>query len=239
MPTYQTAKQIAENSLSTIGAFPASMSQVDAGELRKTLKWMEMILNQQTGIRVTAGFWLTVDIPLEAGIGDYTLSDYVDEAATQQVFSVGIFDSSNTQPDPLILLFESDAAFEDLGDTGKPRRCVITRDVHPVLRVFPEPTQDNEDAGMKIRVRIQTFHAAIDHTGIGDEDLMIRPSWYLWLTKRTAYEIGCGPVRRLAEGELKRLQDDADKTESMLLARDGMNNSGRPPVTEPMEGTVF
>ena len=235
MPTYLTAKDVAENALSTIGAFPASMSQADAGELRKTLKWLEMILNHYSGIRPIAGFWRIVDIPLEAGEGDYDLADYADAAEVQHVFSVSLVKSTG-EPEPLDMLWESDSVNEDLTDTGTPKRVVITKDVLPKLKVYPEPTQSNEDAGEKLRLRLQTYHDAIDHTGAANSDLLVRPSWYLWLTERLAYAIGKGPVRRLASTELKELKDDWMMMEGQLLARDGQYNSGKPPVTEPIEG---
>lgn len=236
MPTYQTAKKVAENALSTIGAFPASQSQADAGELRKTLEWLEMILNTQSGIRPMAGFYRIIDIPLEAGIGDYDLADYVDEAGAQHVFSVSLV-AENGEPDPLEMLFESEAVDENLTLTGQPCRVVITKDKIPALKAYPAPTQENEDAGLLLRVRLQTYHAPIDPTGVADSDLLLRPGWYLWITKKLAYEIGCGPVRRLAEAELKRLKEDAEMLEEKLLARDGKYNSGKPPVTLPMAGS--
>lgn len=231
MPTYQTAKDVAENALSTIGAFPASQSQADEGELKKALTWLEMIINYQSGIRPLAGFWRIVDIPLEAGIGDYPLSDYVDAAGAQSVFSVHLVDSSGN-PDILDMLFENEGMREDLTDTGTPQRVVITKDVKPVMKAYPTPVQINQDQGLVFRLRIQTYHDAIDPTGNANVDLMLRPAWYLWITKRLSYEIGCGPVRKLGAGELKTLKDDAKELENALLARDGQYNSAKPPVTQ-------
>ncbi len=235
MPTYQTAKKTAENALKTIGAFPASQSQADAEELRTTLQWLEMLLNTVAGIRPLAGFWRVIDIPIEGGIGDYHLVDYADSAETQHVFSVNIVEP-NGDVEPIHMLFENEAVEENLKLTGRVRRAVVTKDVFPVLKLYPAPTIEDENSGRILRIRIQTYHPAIDDKGIGKEKLLVRPSWYLWLTKRLAYEIGSGPVRRLADGELKRLQMDADLLENLLLARDGQNNVGGPPVTQPMQG---
>lgn len=236
MAARQTAKQIAENALSTIGAFPASQPQADAGELKKTLGWLEMLLNSISGIRPLAGFWRVVDIPLEAGIGDYLLSDFDDAAGTQHVFSVGIVNDQGSV-DPLDMLWEDEAVLENLEKTGRPRRVVVTKDTDPELKVYPTPTQTEQDAGLVLRLRIQTYHDEIDTSGIGDEDILLRPAWYLWLTKRLAYEIGCGPVRHLLEAELTRLQNDSERLEAQLLARDGQYNSSTPPLTEPMAGS--
>lgn len=237
MPTIKTAKKVAEDALKTIGAFPASMSAPDPGELKDTLNWLEMILNNQSGIRPLAGFWQTLEIPLEAGIGDYDLADYAEERGVVNVFSVVVVDAlGNT--DPLEFEYENDALLENLTDTGCPTRATITKDRESVLRVFPTPTQTEEDLGHVLRVRVQTYHDDIDPSGVGDEDLRLRPSWYLWITKRTAYEIGCGPVRRLSETELKRLKDDAQELEDALLSRDGKEPGRQPPVTEPVAGSV-
>ena len=237
MPTIKSAKNIAEDALSTIEAFPASQAAPDSGELKKTLNWLEMLLNYESGIRPLAGFWQVFDIPIEAGVGDYDLLDYADERGVSYVFAAFIVDPSG-DTDPLDFEYENDAAAENLLNTGRPYRASVTKDKDMVLRVFPEPTQVEEDLGLKIRVRVQTYHDDIDPTGIADEDIRLRPAWYLWLSKRLGYEIGCGPVRRLSEGELKRLQDDAMTMESALLARDGMQQSPKPPVQEPIYGSV-
>ena len=237
MPTIKTAKKIAEDALSTIGAFPASQSAPDPGELNKTLNWLEMLLNYQSGIRPLAGFWQVFDIPIEADIGDYDMADYAEERGVSYVFSATLV-SLNGDTDPLDFQYESDAVRENLTDTGRPTRATVTKDRDMVLKVYPTPTQTEEDAGLVIRVRVQTYHEDIDATGAGDEDIRLRPSWYLWLTKRLGYEIGSGPVRRLSEGELKRLEDDAMVLENALLARDGQYQSPSPPVTEPMAGSV-
>lgn len=236
MPTYQTAKTIAENALSTIGAFPSSQSQPDAGELRKALIWLEMSLNSQSGIRPTAGFWDVIDIPVQSGIGDYDLDDY--DVAIQHVFSASIVTTLGNI-EPLTIISENKAMMENLKDTGTPERATITRDVKPVLKVYPTPTSSDEESGLVIRLRFQRFHEAIDGDGTNDTNVSLRPSWYLWITKKLAYEIGSGPVRRLSDGELDRFLRDAEKLESSLYARDGQYNSSRPPMTGPMEGSMF
>lgn len=234
MPTIQSAKQIAENALSTIGAFPASRSAPDPGELKKALRWLEMLLNFKTAVRPIDSFFSVFEIPIEAGIGDYDLSDYSDESGVCHVFGVFIVDASG-ELDPLDLEYRSRAVGENLTSTGRPQRATVNReeDVSDgTLAIFPTPTQTEVDAGLKLRVRVQTFHKSIREDGTGDQDIKIRPSWYLWATKALGYEIGSGPVRRLSEGELKRLGEDAVSMENALLARDGQNVSPKPPVTE-------
>lgn len=235
MPSYQTAKKLGENALRTIGAFPASQSQADAGELRTTLQWLEMVINTVVGYRPLAGFWRVIEIPIEAGIGDYNLTDYADAAETQHVFSVNIVDT-NGEVEPVHMIDENEAVTENLSNTGTAKRALVTKDVFPVLKLYPTPTSEDENAGRVIRLRIQTYQPQIDDTGNGQEKLLVRPSWYLWLTKKLAYEIGGGPVRRLADSELKRFQDDANEIESLLLSRDGQYSRQGPPVTEPMPG---
>lgn len=237
MPTIKTAKKVAEDALSTIGAFPASQSAPDPGELKKALNWLEMLINFQSGIRPLAGFWQTFDIPIEAGIGDYNMADYAEERGVSYVFSAFLVDL-NGDTDPIDFQYENTALSENLQQTGRPCRASVTKDRDMVLKVYPTPTQTEEDAGLVIRVRVQTYHENIDETGVGDEDIRLRPSWYLWLTKRLAAEIGSGPVRRLAQSELKDLREDAKMMENALLARDGQQQSPSPPVTEPMAGSV-
>jgi hypothetical protein len=236
MPTILPAKTIAENALSTIGAFPASQVQADAGEMKKTLTWLEMILNTQAGIRPMPGYWQTLEIPIEANVGDYNLSDYTDESGAVHVFSVSII-QENGEAQPLEILYEGDSALENLTMTGSPKRVVVTKSTEMILKVYPMPTIAHQNQGLKLRVRLQSYHKSIDPTGVDDSDVNLLPCWYLWITNKLAYEIGKGPVRRLPEGELKRLQDDANDLERMLIARNGQYISSKPPVTEPMAGS--
>ena len=215
MPNIKTAKDVAEDALKTIGAFPSSQTSADAGELRDTLNWLEMLLNYQSGIRPLAGFWQLLEIPLEAGVGDYDLSDYASDRGVNHVFAVFLVDN-NGDTDPLEFQYENTALAEDLSDTGRPCRVTVTKDRDMVMKVYPEPTQIHEDQGMILRVRVQTYHSKIDREGNGDEDILLRPAWYLWLVKRLAYEIGDGPIRRLTEGELRRLEKGAMKLEKQL-----------------------
>jgi len=237
LPFVQSAKIVAENALSTIGAFAASQSSPDPGEMNKTLRWLEMLLNYQSGIRPLAGFWQVFDIPIEANVGDYDMADYAEERGVCHVFSASLVDI-NGDVDPIDFQYESTAVQENLKDTGRPSRATVTKDRDMVLKVYPLPTQTEEDAGLVIRVRVQTYHETIDPSTVADEDIRLRPSWYLWLTKRLAYEIGCGPVRRLSEGELKRLSDDAGMLEDSLIARDGQYASPSPPVTDPVPMSI-
>lgn len=237
MPNIQSAKIVAENALSTIGAFPASQSAPDPGEMKKTLRWLEMLINFESGIRPLAGFWQVFDIPIEAGVGDYDMADYAEERGVCHVFSAFIVDA-NGDTDPIDFQYESQSVAENLSRTGRPERATVTKDRDMVLKVYPTPTQVEADAGLIIRVRVQTYHENIDDEGIADEDIRLRPSWYLWLTKRLGYEIGSGPVRRLSAGELKSLKEDAKEMEDALLARDGKYSSPTPPVTGPMDLSV-
>lgn len=235
-PGIQTAKQIAEKALMMIGAFPPSRSASNPAELKRALMWLEMVLNNQSGVATMAGFWRFYEIDLEAGIGDYLLSDYDVEGGTQEVFSAVIVETNGTVEPLSVFLWENEIVLQNLSDTGRPSCVVFTKDAAPEMRVYPMPTQVEQDAGLKIRIRAQVMHSKIDLSPSMATALLLRPTWYLWLTKRLAYEIGSGPVRALGEGELKRYKDDAEELESMLLGHDGKYNSRLPPVTEPMKG---
>jgi hypothetical protein len=235
LPTFMTAKQIAENALKIIGAFPSTMTQADAGDLSTALTWLEMIMNTQAGIRPMAGFWDILEIPLQADIGDYNLTDYGGDAFIQEVFSASLVDSSGNTT-PLELVFESDAVIENLSERGPPSRAIVTRDILPVMKLYPAPAQSNEDAGQIVRVRYQSYHSAINPSGTGQVDVKLRPAWYMWAIKKLAYELGCGPVRRLPEGELQRLDKDSLVLEMDLMARDGKYNK-KPLISEPVAGS--
>lgn len=233
----KTAKDVAEDALRMIGAFPPSRAQADAAELRTSMRFLEDALNHLSGIRPLAGFWEMVDIPLESMIGDYPLSDYAGEAQVVHVFSVSIIRPDGS-PDPLRVMFESDGDYENLKSVGTPERAVITRDVNPILKLYPTPTQANQDEGYVARVRFQTYQTPLDPDATGDVEVKLRPAWSLYIKTKLAYIIGNGPVRRLNNGILERFQGDYMLMERELLARDGQFQSGKPPVTDPMEGMV-
>jgi len=238
MPSYQTARQVASNALSKIGAWPSSQSQPDERELKIAMGWLEMLLNNQSGIRPTAGFWNVIEIPIEATIGDYDLADYVKDVSVQHVFSVSMVTILGNV-EPLTIISEKDTVFKNLKENGTPHSAAITRDVKPILKVYPNPTSSDEDAGSVIRIRVQSFHSTIDPEGTNETNIMLRPSWYLWLAYRLAYEIGGGPVRRLPESELTRIQRDYQLMETQLYARDGQYNTSQPPITRPVEGSMY
>lgn len=232
---FKTAKDVSEGALRLVGAFPPSRQQADEGELRVTLGCLESLLNHLSGIRPLVGYWEIIDIPVEAGVGDYILSDYADSSQIQHVFSASYI-GPNGDPEGLLMRYESEMVEENFIKSGTPARVVVTRDQIPVLRLFPTPTQQNEDDGGIVRVRVQVYEQPIDRNGSGNTPLRLRPAWYLFIENRLAYEIGKGPVRRLSFGVLDRLKEDARTMESELLARDGQQNSGKPPTVEPMVG---
>lgn len=211
------------------------MSSPDPGEYRTALEWLEMIINETSGVTAFTGFYDTVDVPLTADENEYLLSDFTDDGSASRIFSV-VLVRGTADPVPIPMIWESESLEENVNDTGSSRRVVITDDPVPTLKVYPTPTDTEEDAGDLLRLRIQTYSDGINHAGTGNENTSLRPSWYLFMTKRLAYEIGLGPVRRLDDRELKRLKDDADMTEAKLLGRDGQRGP-TPPVTEPMAGT--
>lgn len=231
MPNYLTAKTLAEESLREIGAFPPSQSQADAGELRVSLSRLELILNDMAGSRTFAGLWDVIEIPLEAGKAEYDLEDYADADHVEHVFSI-VLVNGNGHVDPITFGFENEAERENRETNGTPNRAVVNSNVKPTITVFPKPTQADEDDEKYLRVRVQTYAAAVDWKGVANRDVKLRPSWYWWAITKNAYAIGRGPVRRLNEQELKRLQDDYNTLENRLLAFDGQPSTGQPPLTE-------
>lgn len=233
MPNYLTAKNLAEEALREIGAFPPSQSQADAGELRVTLLRLELMLNSYVGMRTMAGLRDTVEIPLIEGETVYRLEDYTDENSAQHVFSIMCVENTGNVT-PVDIVFDSQAQENDLTQSATPWQAVVSQNVKPVITVWPKPTASDVSAGRFIRVRLQTYAAAVDPQGIADKDTKLRPSWYWWAITKTAYAIGRGAVRRLSDGELKLLREDSELLENRLLAYDGSQDTSQPHVTEPM-----
>jgi hypothetical protein len=229
VPNLKTSKDIAEDALRYVGAFPPSQTQADAAELKVALRFLETILQYHVGVRPALGTWATIDIPLVASKSEYKITDHMDEDWAAEVFSIGVV-GTNGDYDPLTLLGADD--FVKLPTaSGTPIYYKNSILVAPVISVNPTPVAADVTAGNVLRVRIQKYQVATDPTGIADNDLNLRPSWHLWATNAVAYEIGKSPVRRLPEGELARFEKDRDRYEAALLAKDGQEKQVR--ICEP------
>ena len=230
MPNLLKAKEIAESALRVIGSFTPNQIQADEGELRVAMQWLELTMNDLIGSRPISGYWATRTLTLRAGVNEYTLDNEID-LSVQELFSASLIEQSGTVY-PMAMLFENQAVEENEITTGTPYKIVITRDKFPKLKVYPMPTQSDVDSGRVIRLRFQTYEIALDRTGVQDNYLYLRASWQLFAIKKLAYEIGIGPVRHMNETELQRLQSDCMMHEQNLLSRDGLYDTGQPPVTE-------
>jgi hypothetical protein len=236
MPNIYTAKEVAEQALRVIGRLSPKQPQADAADLRVALSQLEMAINDTVGRTALAGFSRTMDIPLVSGQTVYKTSDYADGREVQQVFSMVLVEPTiNSDPDPLLMVFENQALTRSPIATGTPCDVVVSRDVYPIITLLRVPTDGDVVAGRVLRLRYQTYVTAPDPKGIADTDIMVRPSWYLWLVTKVAYLCGRGPILRLPNGELSVLRQDLADLEAGQLARDGLNNTSQPPMTEPYD----
>jgi hypothetical protein len=232
MPNYLTAKALAEEALKEIGSFSPSMEQADIGELRVALSRLEMILNSKIGHNQTAGYWRTIDIDIAASDNDYKISSYANTDGVQYVFSANRIDS-NGSVFPLEMLTQREWDEKNKTETGSVEAIFITRDNDGYVHTYPKPPAGITTGDTKIQLRVQTFAPKIDHKGIADNDMFIRPTWYWWAVTKLAYAIGRGAVRRLPDGELRRLKDDYMQEEKDLMAGDNHDMTGIPYTTEP------
>jgi hypothetical protein len=232
MPNYLVAKDICEMALQEIGAFSPQDSQADAGELIIALRRLEVMLNDEIGSSVLAGYFRTFDIPLAVSGRSYPVKDFADKDMLERIFSIHVVEKSNLSVSDVVLVDEEKYNALSWLDTGTPNTVFIDKDVLPTIYVYPVLGNGVADGDFYLRIRCQTYAPPIAMMGDGKTNINLRPSWYLWAYTKLAYLLGRGAVRRIPEQELNRLQRDYTIYENRLIANDGQHDTGRGAMTE-------
>lgn len=219
--------------LQEIGAFSPQDSQADAGELIIALRRLEVMLNDEIGSTVLAGYFRTFDIPLSPSVRSYPVKDFADKDMIERIFSIHLVEKINLNVTDIVLVDEEKHNALSWQDTGKPNTVYIDKDVLPTIYVYPVLGTGVAVGDFYLRIRCLTYAPAINRMGDGKTNIDLRPSWYLWSYTKLAYLLGRGAVRRLPEPELNRLQRDYTIYENRLIANDGQYDTGRGAMTEP------
>lgn len=232
MPSYYTAKELAEGALQEIGAFAVGQDQADAEELRRAMQRLELLLNYQVGASTFLKNWQTFDIPLIPGVRDYILSDYSTPDDVQRICQLTLINRAGQQVSDVGLVNEKQ--FSKLpAQSGSPRQAFVDRTTRPTLRTFPVIQAGLLTGDYAIRCVVQTFAPKIDPKGTGNTETRLGPEWYLWAIKLLAYELGQGLITRLPSDELGARRRDLEMMEMKLLSNAGGHNTSNPVVTEP------
>ena len=231
MPTILYANDIAEEALREIGAFTTSMEQADAAQMKVALRRLELVLNVAIGTDVYLPAWREYDIPLVSGQQKYHLADFVDDNGVQFITGTKLIDTTTGRHYHFDLVNEVKFMDYDNPLSGRPYVGYVSNTDDPNLFVFPLLNSSTPAGQFNLHVVAQVYANKIDPSASQNVNLNLRPTWYLWAIKRLAYNIGCGPVLRLPDNELKSIGEEASSLEDALLSVDGKFNTTDLPVT--------
>lgn len=234
MPTTLSAKDIAEEALRKIGRFPSTQDQADAGDLKKSLRMLEIILQDRFGQGSMTSAWGTVRVPLTASTQIYPLKNQQTDAAingVQFVYAAELITIASGESCPIDVINEKKFFERDQNCVGRPCAVYINKgpdSANELMLINPILGAEVADGTYEIYLQVQTFATTISQNGVGAKLINIRPTYYLWAIKKLAYELGNGTLRQLPTAELNRLQKDYMLDEAKLDAFDGRENDSQP-----------
>lgn len=238
-----TAREIGEQALRMIGAFPVTQSAADGEQLREALSWLDLILSEISG--TSELFWQvtdTVTLDLVNGTQEYPLGDTL--GAEFPVDGIQFpreayleDDKGNRSP---ITIVKRDA-FENVSRpdaTGVPRYIYMNRLPVPTLRTYPTLAAGTPIA-YQIKLVVQTFSPNVAPSGVsgsrpsGSILTGFRNAWQRYLIYRLAYDLAMGPIHKLSERSLARFERESDKTKDQLEAFENRQHDTEAPISSP------
>lgn len=224
-----TSAEICDHALRQIGSFSVYDTGSDPQSFAVTLERLDMLIAEMTG---TTKLWFftpqTQRIALEEGESEYELSNLLDDPLEfiQHVFLVRGEDQT-----PLVQVRrdEYDGWIDDPLTGGEPEVVYIERKDNPSLFVLPVP-QDGDELlimGQKYSDDVTTDHGNVPHG--------FPTAWQRALIMQLAADIGAGPVTRIPDNELDRLEKGAARSFRRLDAYNNRENVRRPRYTKPRE----
>jgi len=224
-----TALQICELSLQEIGAYSTADGEADPVELERTLQRLDLIVGELAGTE--ACYWLraaTITISLTSGTASYNLATVMGSSkpADGILFPVHAFCSDGNGNDTPIKILRREE-FEGLGrkaTSGAPEAIFIDRlPAEDEQNIYVYPVPANSTQSLKLVVQA---HAPDLTASSGDVSHSFWPAWQRYLVKMTAADIGGGPVRRLSDRALNRIEAQAARSFSRLQASSNREHVG-------------
>lgn len=236
--------EIATLALRRISALPTSETAPEGEELRVSLQFLDLVLSELSGTsRIYSQVGPSLAMILKPGVTSYALKDALGEGFPKSglVNPVSVWASNlaGRQYEVPIVTREVFERYKRFPETGAPECVYIDREPSPTVYLFPPPRADDVQAWF-LELVYQEQAPNVSPNGVAnsvpeDQAHSLRHAWQLWLVKKLAYEIGCGPVAALPEGRLSRLDRDQRDAYSKLEARDNHEHSNLPPIQHSWE----
>lgn len=227
MAALLTAAKIVETALRQVGALSPLDTASDPAMFDIATTRLDMLMAE---LVATERFWWLVSglqtVALVSGQSSYQLAGLVDpllEFITSAHLSYAGVD------DEIDLLRQSEyEAIADKDSAGRPAGIYIERRDRPTLYVNPVPAV----SGYTVLLTGQRY--APDIAGSRGQIAHGFPSsWQRYITLALAVDIGSGPVWKVPDVELDRLERRARESRDRLLSFSNRENVGRPRITRP------
>jgi hypothetical protein len=227
MAALLTAAKIVEEALRQVGALSPLDSAADPSMFEITITRLDMLISE---LSATERFWWMVGasqtVTLQSGQTTYQLAALADPPIE---FVTAAFLSHGGREDEIPLLRRSEYdQIHDKADKGHPGGVYIERRDRPTMYVHPVP----QIAGYSLRLTGQRY--APDIAGEKGKIAHGFPAaWQRYIVLSLAIDIGSGPVAKVPDGELDRLERRARESRDRLMAFSNRENVSRPRVTRP------
>lgn len=227
MAALLTAAKICEEALRQVGALSPLDSAADPAMFEIAVSRLDMLIAE---LVATERFWWFVNaqqtIALQPGQRTYQLAALVDPPLE---FVGAAYLTQGGKEDPIELLRRS--AYDqryDHAESGRPSGVYIERRDRPIMYVHPVPT--TSDYSLKLTGQ----RYAPDIAGEKGRTAHGFPAaWQRYIVLSLAVDIGSGPVWKVPDGEIDRLERRAHQSRERLMAFSNRENIGRPRVTRP------
>lgn len=240
-----TAKKICEEALGAIGAFPVTESAADPEHLRRAMTWLDLLLAQLAGsTRLFALVPATITLTLEAGEDEYNLVETLGtELPTDKIqFPVNAWleDGSGNRTPLTIHPRDKFEAIKTVTTTTGPPTCIYIDRLAAAPTLFTYPTVDASDTTpWIIKLDVQTYAPNVAPAGVtgtqpsGSVLTNFSQAWQRYMIVALAHDLGMGPIYKLSEQRLTRLDTKAKEAKTDLLAFENREHDTEPPVCEP------
>lgn len=218
MPAQLTVREICESALRKIGAV-GIYEDPDPELMFLAGRWLDMIVGHVAGNRRRTYFLIQpIQIPLVADTRAYVIKDSATDGTWPEPglhFPVAAWVTQGDDDHRYDVEIVGKRDFDDLADpseTGRPTCCYIDRLYNKTVYVWPVPA----DADYTLHVTAQRFSNDLTLEKRSDRAMKqperamdLTPTWNLWAVTALAAQLGGGAVRRLPDGEVRDLQQQA------------------------------
>lgn len=238
-----TASEIASQALRLIGAFPVTQSAADGEQLREALSWLDLILAEISGTReIFFQVTNTLSLPLEPGRREYPLGDTLGSEFPSQGIQFpreAYLEDEGGRRWPLTIVARD--TFDNVSQperNGTPEVVYINRAPIPTLSTHPT-LHDDVTVGYTIRLVVQTYSPDVSPGGVSGNrprasaETGFRAAWQRYLIYRLAYDLGMGPIHKLPERSLARIERTMDEADKALHAFENREHDNEPPIADP------